>query len=327
MAERPQVISIKNNNGLEAQISNLGATLMSLMVPDKDKKPVNVVVGFDKPKDYFAKEYLDDYNYLGASIGRWAGRISGGSFKINDQVYNLYNEGGVHLHGGKEGFDKKYWNIDKVKEFSVTLSYFSKHLEEGYPGNLLVSVTYELTENNELKIIYKATTDKITPVNLTNHAYFNLEGCGSVLNHELELKSDKFIELDEQLLVTGKLLNTKDTPYDFKSKSKIGKSDFNGMDDIFVLDTNDDTYKVSLSSTKTGIEMKVFTNQPALVIYTPVQLPDMKFKNNAKYSKYSSICFEAEAYPDAVNQPNFPSALLNPDETYRNETVFEFNIS
>ncbi|MET2984576.1 aldose epimerase family protein [Aureibaculum conchae] len=327
MTEQPQVIIIKNGNGLEAQISNLGASILSLLVPDKNKKLVNVVVGLALPEDYYAEKYLNDCKYLGASIGRWAGRISGGKFKIDDTIYELYNENGVHLHGGKEGFDKKYWNVDEVSESSVTLSYLSKNLEEGYPGNLQTTVTYTLTENNELKIVYEATTDKTTPVNLTNHAYFNLDGNGSVLDHELELKSDWIIELDEQLLVTGKLLKTKGTPYDFKSKSKIGKTDFNGMDDIFVLNSNDDSYKVSLSSSKTGIEMKVFTNQPALVIYTPPKLPKLSYKGGVEYSDYSTICFETESYPDAVNQPSFPSALLNPGETYLNETVFKFNVT
>lgn len=326
MLQTPQIKTLKNNNGLEAKISNFGATLISLHVPDKDKKLVNVVVGLQEPEDYLSKIYLDKGLYLGASIGRWAGRISGGNFKIGAELYSLYNENGVHLHGGKEGFDKKYWNIDKFSKSSVKLSYLSKDLEEGFPGNLQVSVTFKLTDNDELRIVYKATTDKITPVNLTNHAYFNLEGSGSILNHELELKSDKYVELNEQLLVTGKLIETKNTPYDFKLKSKLGKSNFNGMDDIFVLNSNENTCKVSLSSAKTGIEMKVFTNQPVMVIYTPPQLPDLPYKDNVSFNKYSAICFEAEGYPDAVNQPSFPSALLKPEDTYSNETVFKFSI-
>lgn len=326
MPQSPKVVSIKNNNGLEAQISSLGASILSLYVPDKNKKPVNVVVGLSSPEDYNTKEYLDNCNYLGATVGRWAGRISGGKFKLNDKIYQLYNVNGVHLHGGKEGFDKKYWNVDTVNESSVTLSYLSKDMEEGFPGSLKVTVTYTLTDKNELKIVYKATTDKTTPVNLTNHAYFNLDGHGSVLDHELELKSDNYIELDEQLLVTGKLLNTKGTAFDFDSRSTIGKENFEGLDDIFVLNDNGGSHKVSLSSAKTGIEMKVYTNQPTLVIYTPPKLPDLPYKNNVKFTKFSAICFEAEGYPDAVNQPDFPSGLLKPGQTYLNETVFKFNV-
>lgn len=324
--KNPQVITLSNSNDFEAQVSNLGATLLSLTVKDRNENPVNVVVGLAEPQDYVAKNYLEHYNYLGASVGRWAGRISNGSFKIGAESFELYCENGVHLHGGKVGFDKKYWEIKNTTESSVTLSYLSKHLEEGYPGNLQTQVTYELTDHNELKITYTATTDKTTPVNLTNHAYFNLDGSGSVQDHELELKSDNYVELNEQLLVTGNLIETKNTPYDFTSKSKLGKTNFDGMDDIFVLNADDNTHKVSLSSAKTGIEMKVYTNQPTLVIYTPVQLPKLSYKDGVQYSKYSAICFEAETYPDAINQPTFPSALLKPGETYCNETIFEFSV-
>ncbi len=324
MSQNPQIITLKNKKGLEAQISNFGATIISLNVPDKNNNPINVVVGLQNAKDYTSQIYTDKGLYLGATVGRWAGRIAGGKFKIGEKQYQLYNNNGVHLHGGKEGFDKKYWNIDKVTDSKLTLSYLSKDLEEGFPGNLKTTVTFKLSKKNELKITYQATTDKPTPVNLTNHAYFNLEGSGTILDHELELKSDKYVELDEHLLVTGKLINTKNSPYDFTTKSEIGKADFKGLDDIFVLNSNGNTHKVALSSAKTGIEMKVFTNQPTLVIYTPPQLPELPYKNKVNFSKYSAICFEAEGYPDAVNQPNFPSALLKPGETYNNKTVFEF---
>ena len=326
MSQTPQVITLKNTNGLEVQISNFGATIISLCVPDKNNKLINVVVGLQNVNDYTSQDYLSKNLYLGCTVGRWAGRISNGQFKIDNEVYQLYKESGVHLHGGKEGFDKMYWNIDAIHESSVTLSYLSKHLEEGYPGNLATSVTYELTNENELKIVYQATTDKTTPVNLTNHAYFNLEGGGSVLDHELELKSDKYVELDEKLLVTGKLIGTQNTPYDFKTKSLIGNENFKGLDDIFILNSDDGTHKVSLVSEKTGIRMRIFTNQPALVIYTPPQLPVLSYKDDVSYSKFSAICFEAEGYPDAPNQPDFPSGMLNPGENYRNETVFEFTV-
>jgi len=326
MIRKPEVITLNNNNGIEAKISTLGATILSLLVPDKNRNPVNVILGFANPEDYYSQKYLEDYNCLGASVGRWAGRISGGKFEIEEEIYTLYNENGVHLHGGKEGFDKKYWSIESASQSSVTLSYFSKHLEEGYPGNLQTQVTYVLTDNNELKITYTATTDKITPINLTNHAYFNLGGNGSILDHELEIKSDQYVELNNELLVTGALINSKNTDRDFTTKSKIGEADFKGLDDIFVLNSSD-TYKASISSEKSGIEMKVFTNQPTLVVYTPLHIPELPYKDGAQYSKYSSICFEAETYPDAPNQPNFPSAFLEPGEIYTNETVFEFNVT
>ncbi|RPD96155.1 galactose mutarotase [Aureibaculum marinum] len=324
MSVSPQVVTLKNSNGLQTQISNLGATILNLMVPDKNQNLVNVVVGLKDEQEYVSDNYIEKGLYLGTTVGRWAGRITNGKFKIGEEQFNLYSENGVHLHGGKEGFDKKYWNIDKVSQSLVKLSYLSKDLEEGFPGNLKVTVTYELTDSNELKIDYRATTDKITPVNLTNHAYFNLDGEGSILNHQLEIKSDKYVELDEKLLVTGKLIETKNTSYDFNIKSEIGKRNFKGLDDIFILSANNNTHSVSLSSPNTGIEMSVITNQPTLVIYTPVQLPELPYKDNVSFTKFSAICFEAEGYPDAVNQPEFPSALLSPNETYHNKIVFKF---
>lgn len=326
MSQSPQVFTIINTNGLVVRISNYGATLLSVTMPDKDNNLVNVVVGLENLEDYLEQNYIDNDVYLGSTVGRWAGRISGGKFTIDEVSYQLYKENGVHLHGGKEGFDKKIWNVDFVNESTVTLSYISKHLEEGYPGNLNIVVTYSLTIDNELKIAYKATTDKTTPVNLTNHAYFNLDGSGSILGQVLELNSDKYVELDEQLLVTGRLLNTENSPNNFKIKSVINHDTFDGMDDIFVLNTDDDSHKVSLASEKTGIEMKVYTNQPTLVVYTPHQLPKLPYKGGVNYSKYSAICFEAEGYPDAVNQPSFPSGLLKPSEIYNNTTVFKFSL-
>lgn len=321
-----EVTTLINENGLELQISNLGATIISLNIPDKNHQKVNVVVGLE-PEDYNKEPYLSNYPYLGASIGRYAGRISKGEFQVNGETYKIYNENGVHLHGGKIGFDKKYWKVENVvkdENPSVTFSCESKHLEEGYPGNLKVIVTYQLTKKNQLKITYEATTDSATPINLTNHAYYNLNGSGSILDHTLQLNTISYIEVDSQLIPSGKLINSKNTRFDFNEESIIGRSDFKGFDDSFVL--GKESLKAILTAPKTGIQMKVYTNQPACVVYTPVLLEGFPFKNGVTYSTFSAVCFETQNLPDAPNNAHFPSSILNPNETYLNESVFEFSI-
>jgi len=206
----------------------------------------------------------------------------------------------------------------------VTLSIESKHLEEGYPGNLKATVCYQLTENNEVKITYKAITDKATPVNLTNHAYYNLEGEGSVLNHQLMINSTNILEVSDQLLPSGKLIPTVGNRFDRKELMPIGREDFKGFDDAFVL--AEDKLKAVLISEKSGIKMDVFTNQPVSVVYTPVEFDVLPFKNKASFSKFSAICFETQNFPDAPNNENFPSSILNPGEEYINEAVFRFSL-
>jgi len=321
-----EVTTLKNANGLALQISNLGATVISVNVPDKNNNKVNVVVGLEV-EDYNKEPYLSNYSYLGASVGRYAGRISKGAFKVKGITYPIYNEEGVHLHGGKVGFDKKYWSIENLVEGEnplVTFSCKSAHLEEGYPGNLKVSVTYQLTEKNEVKITYKATTNATTPINLTNHAYFNLNGCDSVIDHKLKLNSAQYLEVNEQLIPSGKLIDSKNTRFDFNEESVIGRQDFEGFDDSFVL--GEESLKATLTAPKTGIQMKVYSNQPASVIYTPVLLNGLPFKNGVSYSKFSAICFETQNFPDAPNNANFPSSILEPNEEYINESVWAFSI-
>lgn len=321
-----KVVTLKNSNGLELQISNLGATIISLNVPDKNNELVNVVVGLEA-EDYNKEFYIKNGLYLGASIGRYAGRISKGKFEVNEKEYPIYNVDGVHLHGGKVGFDKKFWNVESVVEgedSSAVFSCESEHMEEGYPGNVKVKVTYQLTKNNEVKVSYSATTDAATPINLTNHAYFNLNGNGSILNHNLFLNTYGSLDVDSQLIPSGKINESKGTRFDFSKKEVIGREDFIGFDDAFALAEGD--LKVELESPQTGIQMQVYTNQPASVIYTPVQLPELPYKNGVTYSKFSAICFETQNFPDAPNNSNFPSSILMPGEEYVNESVFKFSI-
>ncbi|NER12211.1 galactose mutarotase [Leptobacterium flavescens] len=299
-------ITIQNKQGLQLTVLNYGAIIKELMVPDKNGKPVNVVIGYKNPSDY-----LQNYSYMGACIGRYAGRISNGSFSLNGMVYQLHKEEGIHLHGGQNGFDKKFWFIDDVSEGEdpyVKLSCISKDKEEGYPGNLKAELTYQLTEKNELKITHSAICDRDTIVNLTNHSYFNLSEYLDIGGHELSINASKYLEIKENLLPTGKLKSVGKTDLDFRKIKEIGDLK---MDNTFVLD-DPEKVAVSLYSPGTGIEMSLKTNQPSVVVYTP--------------KTFGGICFEAQNYPDAPNHDHFPSALLRPGEFYTNEAVFSFNI-
>ncbi|MRH98928.1 galactose mutarotase [Kriegella sp. EG-1] len=286
-------------------VIDYGARIQKLLVKDKFGKSTNVVVGFDN-----ATMYLNDTSCLGASIGRYAGRISNGSFELDRETFNLDENSGVHLHGGKEGFHKKYWKFESVdygKEPQVTLSYFSKHLEEGYPGNLKTFVTYKL-KNNALYINYQAETDRTTVVNLTNHSYFKLDNSNSISDYLLQLNCPDYLETYENLLPTGKLLPVRGTSNNFlESKSIANKR----LDTTFAVGLNDEVI-AKLASKKSGISMEVTTNQRGVVVYTPLHFP--------------GICFETQNFPDAPNLKNFPSSILKPDQKYSNQSKFEFDL-
>jgi len=294
-----------SNAYLTLMVLDYGATIQKLLVKGEDGEYTNVVVGYNHPSRY----RLDD-NALGASIGRYAGRISEGGFVLDRERYHLYQEDGVHLHGGKEGFHQKYWTIDEVdnsdKPF-VKLSYTSKHLEEGYPGNLTVSVTYKLM-NNALQVIYEGMTDRSTVINLTNHAYFKLDDNPYIDEYDLQLNCPYRLETKENLLPTGDIIPVRKTEFDFLLPKKIGLQRF---DTIYIKDIGNEKV-AELHSKTSGINMKVYTNQPALVVYTPPDFP--------------SICFEAQNYPDAPNQPDFPKSVLRPGDIYNNISIFKFDI-
>lgn len=313
-------ISIHNQH-LKLVCINYGATIKNLFVKDKNGDETNVIIGFKEPENYLTNPY-----YIGASIGRFAGRISDGGFIIDGKRYSIYSPEGVHLHGGKNNFSHKYWEIEEVNTGEipyVKFSYFSKHLEEGYPGNLQVYVTYKL-DGNKLVITYEAETDGTTIVNLTNHNYYNLNGKGNILDHELQLKAPQYLEVNEKQLATGKLKDVNNTPFDFLETRKIGNhTDFKGIDDCFTLEEKDNI--AILYSSQSGIEMKVSTNQPGVVIFTPKELPEANYANEA-VEEFSSICFETQNYPDAPNKPHFPSAELKKGEKYFNKSEFEFSI-
>ena len=299
-----QQVSIKNSD-LALTVLNYGAIIQELWVRDKEGNPRNVVVGFSDPS-----KYLTDTKFLGACIGRFAGRISGGGFNIGPERYPLESEEGIHLHGGGAGFGKQYWQIDKVTEDAkpeVQLSYVSKHMEAGYPGELRVVLSYHL-DGNTLRITHRATCSETTVVNLTNHSYFKPDDAESAANWQLEMNCPEYLETYPNLTPTGKLLKVDSSDYDFRNVRQLGTT---SLDTPFVA-SPDSAEIATLYSNISGIRMKVRSNQPAVVVYTPPEFP--------------AICFETQHYPDAPNFPHFPSTLLQPGETYLNESTFEFDL-
>lgn len=294
-----------SNEFLTLMVLDYGAIIQKLLVKGKNGNYTNLVVGYNHPSRY----RLDD-NCLGACIGRYAGRISNGSFLLDREKFLLYHEDGVHLHGGKEGFHQKFWQIEEVSYADdpwVKLSYQSKHLEEGYPGSLTVNVTYKLV-NNALQIIHEAITDRSTVVNLTNHSYFKLDDSPYIDEYELQLNCPYVLETDENLLPTGDIIPVRKSKYDFLLPREIGVQ---RLDTPYIKDMGSEKV-AEMHSAKSGISMQVFTNQPAVVVYTPLDFP--------------GICFETQNYPDAPNQPEFPNSVLRPGETYNNITIFKFDL-
>ncbi len=326
------LFTLRNDSGFSAGITNFGGILTSVKMPDKHGNIEEITLGFDH-----LHEYLGEHPYFGALIGRFANRIAGGSFTLGGKEYKLFrNEGKNHLHGGKIGFDKVLWegtSFDNENEIGVKLSYLSKNGEEGYPGTLKVTVTYTLTNGNDLVITYEAVTDKPTPVNLTNHAYWNLAGPGSdtILNHELTLFADSYLPVDEHLNPTGDILDVSGTPFDFTRHKKIGKdieSAGGGYDHCFVVRSTDSTLSDAalVHAPSSGRIMKISTSQPGIQLYTGNFLEGVTGRNGRTHVKHGALCLETEGFPDAVHHSGFPSVILKPGETYRHVTKHSFSV-
>ncbi len=323
---------IENENGIRVEIISYGGIITKIIVPDKNNKFSNIVLGFDS-----LNGYLKNTPYFGAIIGRYANRIKDAEFELFGEKYFLYkNDGENSLHGGLRGFDKRLWNMEIVKgknAFGVKLSYLSKDGEEGYPGNLKVNVFYTLNNKNELKIEYKAKTDKPTIINLTNHSYFNLKDGGktNILSHILKIDADYFTEVDENLIPTGKLLNVSKTPYDFRKPKAVGKDIKKvkgGYDINYVLKKRKGLSLVAeLYSPQSGRVLLVYTTQPGLQFYSGNFL-DGKIKGHDGifYKKHAGLCLETQHFPDSPHHKNFPSTLLMPGETFRQITVYKFGV-
>jgi len=324
--------TLANINGIRAKITNYGAILVSLEVPDKDSKPADITLGFDKLDGYIPR-----HPYFGATVGRYANRIGGAKFKLNDIEYTLAaNNGPNHLHGGIKGFDKVAWKLEDIKAESdkalLKLSYLSKDGEEGYPGNLACTVTYTLTKDGELKISYEAETDKATVINLTNHSYWNLagQGSGDVLGHELMLNADKYTPVDEGLIPTGEIRSVKDSPMDFTKPmtigSRIGQVE-GGYDHNYVLNSGGGALSLCarVSEPTSGRIMEIYTTEPGVQLYTGNFLDgSITGKSGKVYKKHYGFCLETQHFPDSPNKPDFPSVVLNPGDKYTTVTVYKF---
>ncbi|CAN5783188.1 galactose mutarotase [soil metagenome] len=329
---------LKNKNNIQAAITNYGGRLVSLLVPDKDNKLVDVVIGFDSVQQY----KTSTEPYFGATIGRYGNRIAKGKFTLDGKVYSLFTNNGPNtLHGGKKGFQYVVWNAKQLGDSILELSYLSKDMEEGYPGNLQVKVVYHLTDNNELKINYEATTDKKTVINLTNHAFFNLngQGSGTINNHLLFINANNYTPVDGTLIPTGKIEPVANTPFDFRKPVAIGKNvDANnvqlkngkGYDHNFVLNNNTSAglhHAATVTADKTNIVMEVYTQEPGLQFYGG---NFMQAKNTMKGGNKddfrTAFCLETQHFPDSPNQPDFPSTVLEPGKIYSSSSVYSFSV-
>ncbi|APG59168.1 aldose epimerase family protein [Christiangramia salexigens] len=322
-----KVIELVNTNKSRLQVLNYGAAIFSFKIKNKEGKLIDLIVGPQEASDYLSSEYHEENRCFGATIGRFAGRISGGKFSIKDKEYQLDEvQDEVHLHGGKFGFQYKLWNVEKVNEGqdpSVELSYTSENMEEGYPGRLAIKAKFTLTENDEIKVDYSATTDKDTIVNLTNHSYFNLNGGGSVSDHFLQVNAAKILELDDKNLPTGNLTKLKDHPKDHQESKILGNRE---LDDVYVLDGRDEEVQAQLYAPLSGVKMKLRSNQPVIVVYSPEELPDTWTYHSELDPSYPAVALEAQNYPDAPNFRNFPSSLLKPGELYENSIIYAFSV-
>ena len=334
--EKVDVYSLRNKNGITARVSTYGATLVSLDLPDKDGNSVDVVTGFDSVEGYEG----DGNQYFGCTTGRVCNRIAKGKFTLDDKEYTLaINNDPNHLHGGEgKALSRQIWTGEaKVTDdgHQVVFSLTSLDGDEGYPGNLQLKVTYTLTDDDELRIDYWAKTDKSTPVNLTNHAYWNLGGVGidTVLDHELTINADQYTPTDDTLIPTGKITSVEDTPLDFRKATRIGAripaddSPTKGYDHNFVVNGKVGELReaATLKDPKSGRVMQVLTDQPGLQFYSGNFLKGQKGKNALEYKHRSAVCLETQHFPDSVNQPDFPSIILKPDEEYKTTTIHRFS--
>lgn len=329
--------TLKNKNGVELKVITYGGRITSLKVPNKKGNFENVVLGFDNIEDYEA-----DNPFFGALIGRFGNRIANGKFSLEDETYTLaQNDGKNHLHGGDNGFDRVVWSATPIKgekESKLKLTYFSKDGEEGYPGNLNVTVIYTLTEDNALEVSYKATTDKTTVINLTQHAYFNLTGDFSkdVLSHELVLDADAYLPVDSTLIPTGEIRPVEGTPFDFRQAKLIGEdisaeneqlTRGQGYDHCWILNGENGKMRFAASAydETSGRLMEISTTEPAIQFYSGNFLDGtLPMPNGEKYEHRTGFCLETQHYPDSPNQDKFPSVTLKPDETYKTKTIFKF---
>ncbi len=331
-----RIYTMTNRNGLEARITNYGGIVVSLKTPDRTGAMADIVLGFDSLAGYTSPQH----SYFGALIGRYGNRIGHARFTLDGTQYKLAaNNGENSLHGGVRGFNKVIWTPRELPDGGLELTYLSKDGEEGYPGNLKMTVEYHLTDANELKIGYAATTDKDTVLNPTNHSYFNLKGAGSgdILDHMVTLNADRFTPVDAGLIPTGELRPVQGTPFDFRKATAIGarieQSDEQlkfgkGYDHNWVLNKNGAAPSLSarVEEKTTGRILEVLTDQPGVQFYTGNFLDgSVKGKDGKAYGRRSAFCLETQHFPDSPNQPKFPSTVLKPGQRFHSTTIYRFS--
>ncbi len=323
-----------SNGRLTVKVMTFGAIVTEIHAPDRDGKPGDVVLGFESLDGYLA-----GHPFFGAATGRFANRIAKGQFTLDGKTYQLpVNNGPNTLHGGLKGFDKRVWKAEDASGPAgpaVRMTYLSPDGEEGFPGNLKVAITYTVTDDDALRIDYEATTDKATPVNLTNHSYFNLSGPGSgtILDHEVMIDSDRYTAVDETFIPTGELAPVKDTPLDFNKPTPIGtridqlKGEPGGYDHNYVLKGDGKTPALAarVRDPKTGRVLEMHTTEPGVQFYTGNFLDGSVKGKGAVYAKRTGFCLEAQHFPDSVHHEDFPSTILRPGETYRQTTIYKFS--
>lgn len=337
--EKVTQFKLRNNDGIDVTIITYGGIITEIITPDSEGNMKNVTLGFDN-----LQQYEKENPFFGALVGRYGNRIAKGKFTLNDTEYTLaVNNGENSLHGGLKGFDKVVWKVEEIKEsdsfVSLKLSYLSKDMEEGFPGNLKTTVTYTLNKDNSLDVLYEATTDKTTIVNLTQHSYFNLSGNFSelILDHEVEIDADKFVPVDPTLIPLGDLASVEDSPFDFRKMRFIGDA-INvdneqiklgaGYDHCWVLNSQEKGYRSVAKAYHAGSGrlMEVLTDQPGMQLYTGNFLDGtLPVPGGGTYAKRSGFCFETQHYPDSPNQPQFPSTTIKPGEKYFTKTTFKFS--
>ena len=327
------LFTLSNDNQVTVKITNYGAIITSIVTPDKNGALDNIACGFDKLENYLSPEYLGSYPYFGCVCGRYCNRIDKGQFTLEGKKFSLaVNNGPNHLHGGLIGYDRRFWSGETIEEdirVGVKLSLLSPDMEEGYPGNLRVTCTYSLNNNNELNIEYTAETDQTTIVNLTNHTYFNLTGGEkNILSHELQLSAKTYTELADAI-PTGEIVSVKGTPFDFLESKKLGKDIAQlptGYDLNFVLDNEKGEliFAGNLSEETSGRIVDVFTTQPGIQLYTGYWIPEMIIDGKKQFGSYSGVALETQHYPDSINKPHFPPVTLAPGEVFYQKTSYIF---
>lgn len=322
------IFTLSNAVGTEVKITNYGAILMSVKIRKQDESYNDIVLGFDNPEDYWSPEYLKNYPYYGAAIGRYGNRIGNAQITIDEKNYKLNSANpGYQLHGGLEGFDKKVWDVIAYDNNELVLQYISVDGEEGFPGTLTTQIIFKLNDDNELSYEYKATTDKPTAVNLTHHSYFNLNnGNGTIDDTHIKIYASKYLEQDANYTVTGNVLDVKGTRNDFTDFNETGKisNPEKGIDISYPLNNPGiENIAAEAFCDEQDVKLEIYTTEPLIHLYNAYGSPTIKGKGGQQYTPFSAFCLETQKHPNAINVPGFPQTILRPGEEYYTKTVYK----